>query len=342
MKILVYTSQKGHFLAPELLYGLKEKLGKNVCIYRPRPKDMAVLPNAAEPTSITEVLDDFDALIIHYTAFRDKDFEHVLNRKTNVIKIFLDHFDDFFVRKIYKHPEISYYLKRELYKRTPSLSYLLNWKMRYTYELLFESLQEKSRELFSRWNLPIGVAVNRTYSKLRPYQLTIVPKHIRQGVRKVYDVSFLGHLTSPERSRYVSALKQIGMGLGINCLVLANRKGPNPVSQNEYILKLAMSKAGLSAKGVGYDTVRYWELPAYGSTLISERLPLVIPHDFIDAESALFFGNNEELKQKIKKYVVDSDEWKEIARNGQRQFFRYHTPKKRAEQVLSLVREADK
>ena len=334
MRVLLYSDDKGQFLAPELLYGLKEKLRKNVSVYKPKMAGAGGNGSGG----IQETMDDFDAIIIHYTAFKDKDFEYVLNRKTSTTKIFLDHFDDFFVRRIYWHPEISYYLKRELYRNAPSTAYSIQWWARYTYELLFEMRQSRDRTLLSKWNMPAGIAVRGSYRKLKPYQLTVVPECTRTPRKRVYDVSFLGHLTSPDRARYIRALGRISTELGINCLLKASRGGPNPVGKEEYVRTLLSSKAGLSMKGVGYDSVRYWEIPCYGSMLLSQRLPIQIPNDFVEGESALYFDRDDELKRKIERYIIKSEEWKEIARNGQRHFFRNHTPAKRAESVLRLVR----
>ena len=111
----------------------------------------------------------------------------------------------------------------------------------------------------------------------------------------------------------------------------------NIVGKDKYIETIRNSKSGLSTRGTGYDTWRYWEIPCYGTALLAQRTPINIPNDFADEESALFFKDFDELKQKFEKYVIKSNEWLEIAKNGQKHFFKYHTPQKRAEYILSKL-----
>ena len=73
------------------------------------------------------------------------------------------------------------------------------------------------------------------------------------------------------------------------------------------------------------------------SLLISQNLPLILPANFIDGGHALFFNNFNELKYKFLKYVVNFDEWMEIARKGQERFLEYHTPKKRVQYLLNVI-----
>jgi spore maturation protein CgeB len=91
-------------------------------------------------------------------------------------------------------------------------------------------------------------------------------------------------------------------------------------------------------RGYGYDTARYWEIASRGSALFSQELPLIIPNNFVDGESALFFSNKEQFKNKFKKYVAKSDEWKEIGRAAHKLFYKHHTPEKRVrEQILNQI-----
>lgn len=337
MKLLYYSADKGKFFYPEFLYGLRKSLGgRNVEHYKPTYGGGPVA--AREEGGIRDRMDDFDCIVIHGTAFRDRDFEYVLNKKTSAVKIFIDSFDDFFVRLIYRHPEIKYYMKRELYRTAPPLPYVMRWGLRHLYDLTFNAALTHNTERPSKWDMPIGLASKARYGKLHPLPLTVIPEKVRPAKDKVYDVSFLGHFTSPDRVRYVKALRGIGNEYGLKCEIVTSRSHQNMVSNAEYAKFLLGSKAGLSVRGVGFDTIRYWELPAYGTALLSQKIPLVIPDNFVDGDSALYFDTNEELRQRIQKYVAKSDEWREIARNGHRQFLKYHTPEKRAELILGLIR----
>ncbi|NIA13385.1 MAG: glycosyltransferase [Nitrospiraceae bacterium] len=109
--------------------------------------------------------------------------------------------------------------------------------------------------------------------------------------------------------------------------------------QDEYVRVMRRYRAGLSAFGAGFDTVRYWELPANGCMLISERVPIRLPYDFKDGESAVFFDDVADLEAKAAYYCEHADETLAIARAGHAHLRRYHTGSARAHQVLGWVDE---
>ena len=150
-----------------------------------------------------------------------------------------------------------------------------------------------------------------------------------------YDVSFMGHDNNQERSKYLQYFRGIVKKYNLRSIISSEFVG-----KQKYFDAIRSSKAGLALRGIGRDTWKYWEIPSVGSLLISQLVPLNIPNNFIDEESALFFKDKEELERKIKRYVIDSEEWKEIARNGCKQFFKYHTPNDRIKNLLESVKEA--
>ncbi len=110
-------------------------------------------------------------------------------------------------------------------------------------------------------------------------------------------------------------------------------------SQSEYTQALASSRIGINIFGGGFDTVRYWEIPAHGCMLLSERLPIRIPHNFRDGESAVFFDDLEDLDAKLKYYLAHPEEAAEIARAGHAHLIRHHTASARARHMLGWVEE---
>jgi hypothetical protein len=119
IKVLFYSTYKSTFLEDSLLNGFSDVVGRNNT-YLYKPKDYKVSEAQVNLTkkkeiitdeSILSSLDDFDYVFIFNSAFLDKNLKAVLNKKTSVKKIFIDGIDDFFIRRIYKHPEISYYFK---------------------------------------------------------------------------------------------------------------------------------------------------------------------------------------------------------------------------------------
>jgi len=107
--------------------------------------------------------------------------------------------------------------------------------------------------------------------------------------------------------------------------------------QDVYVAELRTSRMGMNFFGAGFDCVRYWELPANGCMLFSDRLPIRVPHNFRDGESAVFFDDLEDFEQKVEYYLAHPDEVAAIARAGHAHFKRYHTATARARQLLGYM-----
>jgi len=107
--------------------------------------------------------------------------------------------------------------------------------------------------------------------------------------------------------------------------------------QTVYRSKLSSSRIGLSFFGCGFDTVRYWELPANGVMLLAERPPILIPFNFVDGVSAAFFDDLPDLAAKLAYYLERPDETARIAAAGHAHFLRHHTATARARQFLGRV-----
>ena len=110
--------------------------------------------------------------------------------------------------------------------------------------------------------------------------------------------------------------------------------------QEQYAATLQGCRIGLSLPGNGFDTVRYWELPAHGCMLLSERLPIWIPEDFVDGESAVFFDDLAELEAKLAYFEAHDEEAIAIAQAGRERLIRYHTGSARARQLLGRIEES--
>jgi hypothetical protein len=108
-------------------------------------------------------------------------------------------------------------------------------------------------------------------------------------------------------------------------------------TQDEYAAALANAYIGLNIFGFGFDTVRYWEIPAHGAMLLSEWLPIHVPHNFVDGESAVFFDDLPELEEKLAYWLERPDEAAAIAARGHEHLKRYHSASARARQLLGWV-----
>lgn len=111
--------------------------------------------------------------------------------------------------------------------------------------------------------------------------------------------------------------------------------------QESYKQKLRNSLIGLSFFGYGFDTVRYWELPANGVMLLAERPPIQIPHNFVDGESAVFFDNVAEMEEKLEYYINHPEAARQIAIKGHEHYLKYHTATARAHTFIGVVCAAE-
>lgn len=335
MKVLLHGWQKNHYVYD----GLIENLGAgNIFSYLPLifNRNYGDTADSFNSEDFTDNLDSFDLIIFTPRSFYDTNFKHLLEHKTSTPKVFLDLEDDFFIRNIYKHEEIDLYFKRELYTSLQFLS-TAKWYVRYMYgSQILPPVHRRigiPQDLINSFPYKVAISDNGQ-SKLRPFPLTVRIEYPLTTLKEhsaENDLFFCLTLsTVPDRHRYYRAIKKWSMD-GNTFKKFISSGG---VPKDRYVELLSGSKAAISVRGMGYDTDRYWEIPRFGSTLFSQKIPIFIENDFVDGESAVFFNNLAELKNKFYKYVLKSNEWREIAGAGFKHFVAYHTPKMRIQNSL--------
>jgi hypothetical protein len=143
---------------------------------------------------------------------------------------------------------------------------------------------------------------------------------------RAHEFFWAGQRFFGQRRLYVEMLeRRFGWNLGVK------------YSQSEYQARIRTSRMGLNCFGMGFDTVRYWELPAQGCMLLSDRLPIHIPHNFEDGVQAVFFDDLGQLVDKLSYYCAHPGEAMGIAEAGRLHFQQYHTNEARAGQLLGRV-----
>lgn len=107
---------------------------------------------------------------------------------------------------------------------------------------------------------------------------------------------------------------------------------------NDYLTRLSSSHVGLSVRGLGFDTLRYWEIPLCCSMLLSEKPTIHIRDNFVHEKSAIFVKNDlGDLVDKARYYSTHAQEADEIGQAGHAHSLKYHLPRHRAEFVLSII-----
>lgn len=196
-----------------------------------------------------------------------------------------------------------------------SMKLLLDDIGRHRFDLVFKREMIKGVDYGPKtFPLPVGYPQDRAY---------------REGaVSKEASVFWAGKRAYGLRPLYIPALEK-----------KLKRTFQERIDQETYQAGMRESLIGLSFFGCGFDTLRYWELPANQVMLLAERPPIRIPFDFADGESAVFFDDLPDLLEKLDYYSRYRDQAFRIAQAGHAHFLRYHTTTARAGQFLARIKK---
>jgi len=211
----------------------------------------------------------------------------------------------------------------------------------------------------------------RLFEKTHPLTMSVVPDAIPcypVSVRDI-DVSFYGNASHRKRAQAMALLKPLaheGLTVAGGIYAAATDKAykleatplkrlftkimhPATVSEDiqrrklspdEYYHTLARSKVAVSIRGGGFDTLRYWEIVASGTFLLSEAPDILIPNNFAHRKHAVFCRSGlSDLQALIRYYVSHDEERDAIARAGYDHLLKFHTCERRAGQFLEICRQ---
>ncbi|HEY5602610.1 MAG TPA: glycosyltransferase [Gammaproteobacteria bacterium] len=106
-----------------------------------------------------------------------------------------------------------------------------------------------------------------------------------------------------------------------------------------YLQELARCKIVLNFRGGGWDTMRYWEVPAVGSFMISQQPQFNIPNNFVNEQHVVFCRDDlSDLLELCGYYLKNNEARERIAANGKNHLLQYHTDVKRAEYIMQTIR----
>lgn len=106
-----------------------------------------------------------------------------------------------------------------------------------------------------------------------------------------------------------------------------------------YFVVLSRARVGVSMRGSGRDTDRYWDIPAFGPALLADgTMGCVHPHPHRDGETAAFYRTYEEAERKLEWLLRDEGTRLAIATAGQEHTRRFHCVEARSLFFLAVVR----
>ena len=337
MRLLFLAGRDPDYLQDALYHGLVTLLGAENVIEHPENERyhgaVAADPRMAmlsfdfprvDRGDVADVVRSADAIII--ASLRDSvisSVRRVLELRATIPTVFVDGADDPYVRGIGRH--VDAYFKRETLQHGEWL------RMRMPARRLYHR-----RRYPQRWSDPlrreIAVASVRSRSVV-PLPFGIVDTGFQPRPEKDTDIVFLASPTSPERERVIEALDDLRRR-GARVRTSSDVASSSILPWSQYVELLSRSRIGISVRGMGYDTYRYWEIPYAGALLLAEPPQTVIHDNFTEGREAVFAPVSE-LAERAQGLLTDDTA--AIAQAGRAKLLAHHTSVNRARTVLDVV-----
>ncbi|EHP30488.1 hypothetical protein SMGD1_1965 [Sulfurimonas gotlandica GD1] len=105
-----------------------------------------------------------------------------------------------------------------------------------------------------------------------------------------------------------------------------------------YLQELADCKIIINIRGGGWDTMRYWETPAVGAFMLSQKPQIVIPDNFEHEKDVVFFKDDlSDLQDLCDFYLKNDAKREEIAKSGLQKMKDFHTDEKRIDYIFKTI-----
>jgi hypothetical protein len=199
-----------------------------------------------------------------------------------------------------------------------------------------------------------------------PFSVTVASlPHVSTEGRDV-DISFVGRASHRKRVRAVNLLRRTkgirfegglyldatdrrsklaASWLGImTAKLMGDARAPVSaqtarLGSEHYRSLLCRSKMALSVRGGGFDTLRYWEIVASKTLLVSEPPDIVIPHNFEHGRHAIFCRHDlRDLPAIVRRLRDDDTTRSRMVNAAYRHLLAFHTSERRAAYLLELCR----
>lgn len=105
-----------------------------------------------------------------------------------------------------------------------------------------------------------------------------------------------------------------------------------------YLEELARCKIVLNLRGAGWDTLRYWECPAMGAFMVTQKPAITIPNDFVNNVHVVHCKEDlSDLLDICRYYLQHADQRETMAQKAQLHLQQFHTDVHRAETVIQHI-----
>jgi len=329
MKLLFINSSNSDYVEDQLLAGLTEILGaSNVVLFpvninyyfsrRPYPRNMGV------SRKLTQYVPD---LLAAKKQLRRFDFDAVVigSTKADTFTRFLE-----IAEHLPKHIPIIYVDGGDW----PEVGGDAN---RMHFAELYRQIvaKHKFKLVFKRECLQ-----HITYdANVIPFPMAFKPPLNYKKAAAKYDVTCWCVESDPIRTQALGLLED-----RFDCRANGSTKGQTfrkyKRKGNAYILELSASKIACNFRGVGWDTLRYWEIPGVQTLMISGRPGIIIPDNFKHEEHVIFCKDDlSDLIDKANYFLTHDKEREEIATRAFEYVNTHHTHVARARYFLQHLAE---
>jgi glycosyl transferase family 1 len=205
------------------------------------------------------------------------------------------------------------------------------------------------------------------YERTFPMPLSIVMDTLPDlgVVKKEIDVSYRGRASHPRRVKTVAILSRMqgvtfsggvyaspddrkyklkaGTLERLKSKLLDNDLAAEADQQKKqdpdaYYREIAASKIAVALRGGGRTaSLRYFEIVAMGTMLLSDQPETLIPNDFVDRRHAVYCRPDlSNLETLVRRYLREDAEREAIVAEGRAHLLKYHTCERRAEYFLDV------
>lgn len=161
---------------------------------------------------------------------------------------------------------------------------------------------------------------------IRPLPFAAIPESLPSEAEISRPVFYAGHPTHHFRHEIARVLTEMG-----HPPILQR------IEKADYNRKLMESMIGISVRGNGWDTYRFWEIPYFGACMLAHRPGIVIPGEFVEGVEAVYFDNVTDFKAKLTDLLANPDKTMQIAAAGRKASMERHLSTHRAKTVLEAI-----
>lgn len=160
--------------------------------------------------------------------------------------------------------------------------------------------------------------------------------------QKAFSVGFLGGASHGERKAIVDTISGMFPDALLGTTVTPSNDNPVPagrLNRNDYYCRMQQCRVVLSLRGLGYDTLRFWENAAFNAVHVAQKMPLFVPNDFVEGEHIFRFSDPSQfggIVQRILEKRMDENGMIERARHH---LLEHHLTTKRAEYLLMKLKK---